>query len=1524
MFSEIVMAKLDKWEDRLLDLGKRNKLINYKDSKVNTLEVVFPNVQTVYSVFTGEKPSLNVVDIDDIVQKKHLEKAITRDIAANLTDLKANQIALLNRYTPTDKVLKAIDKKAKETILERGINVLYLAVGFVWWKEEGNNSYYKAPLILVPITIKKESISAPTVIEQYEDEVIINPTLCYKLAVEKNIKLPVLEDGEDLEEYLVKVAKTVAVLGWKTTKEMRIGLFSFLKMNMYLDIKNNADHILQNKNVLTLLGERQVNEKENIAMAEEVKNSDLVLHNVVDADSSQIDAIKMAKQGLSFVLQGPPGTGKSQTITNIIAECLYDGKKILFVSEKLAALNVVYNNLKKAELDDFCLELHSYKTNKKEVIAELNRILNKPKTTVPVKALEELTTLNTVKEKLDEYATKLHETTPTIEVSPFRVFCEVAGLDNVKEIEFIVKNIENKGMDHLTRSVALIERYVEYTKSIGVNYKKNEWYGYIDTDTSYTHQITLKQHLISALGALTDLRKVRKEITSAVPLQILNVRGLELLRKLFALVSNMKFLSPTIFSKKELDRFIVDTAECKELAGKILALKGELDEQFDENIYKLDGNNLYARYVNLYGDVFRDLKRGYNKDKTDIILCLKPDKKLNYKHTVYYLEKLKEMQGLEAKYKEKEGFIKDILGEFYKGYQTDFDYAIKKGNDIKNFYSQGIDLSPLSNFAEGEFDELKYSMAIWSTKLGKVLNLNMQHFEFLEECFDKAIFNLKVEYLEKVIEKLSRCSGNIGELENWVLFYKLLEEAKQLDVLTFIDTAREKNVKAETMPSLYALLFYKQWAYQIFSESEVLSELDRVSHDKCVKLFKDKDELTFEISKAQINAKLSAMRPNVEAMAPGSQVAVLVREQEKQRKQMPVRMLLSRIPELILTLKPCFLMSPLSVSTFLDTDIEFDLVIFDEASQIFPEDALGAIYRAKQVIVVGDSKQMPPSNFFTASIGEEDFSEEDYNEDVEDFESILDLCTTAFSQNRLKWHYRSKTEDLIAFSNKNYYNGELVTFPSALKKNKNFGVDFYYVQGGVFDRKTKTNLIEAEQVANMVIDDLRKFPNRSLGVVAFSQSQQEVIERIIARKRDENKLLDKLFDQNQKEPFFVKNLETVQGDERDTIIFSVGYARDNSGKFFHNFGPLNRVGGERRLNVAVTRAKYNVKLVASIKYYDIDLNKTAAEGARLLREYLDYAENKAVALERNVRQRKSPVRDSAIVSEIYDFLTSAGYVVEKNVGSSSYKIDLAVKHPTLNKYVLAIECDGQTYLQSKSTRDRDRLRESVLEKLGWQYYRVWSTDWFRNNKVEKRRLLTVTKDAVTKMGLKDGAKGENKNASQKPTQNTLIIYKEYEQEPINKATYDGKYSNLICKIIIKEAPVSEEWIMKRTAVLFDKTFVTKAVKDSFNESLGKIKGITRKGGFIYKTSQGTFELRVPKKGEQRDIRYIAPEELAAGIEMVVKQNIEVTKDDLFKNIAQNLGYSRAGDVVTMQLEKALQLLKKAGKVSEKGNLITLK
>ena len=307
----------------------------------------------------------------------------------------------------------------------------------------------------------------------------------------------------------------------------------------------------------------------------------------------------------------------------------------------------------------------------------------------------------------------------------------------------------------------------------------------------------------------------------------------------------------------------------------------------------------------------------------------------------------------------------------------------------------------------------------------------------------------------------------------------------------------------------------------------------------------------------------------------------------------------------------------------------------------------------------------------------------------------------------MKWHYRSRYEQLITFSNKNFYDNTLVTFPSSTIDHEGIGVDYYYVDG-LFDRKSHTNRKEAEFIVDLIYKNIDEYPNRSLGVVAFSVAQQDLIERLLSKRRQEDSSKEWFFkrDDEHKEPFFVKNLETVQGDERDTIIFSVAYGMDEQGRLLHNFGPLNRAGGERRLNVAVTRAKDNVQLVSSMHASDIDLSRTSAEGARLLREYLDYAENGDVALDRSISVNPFEQFDSEFEMDVCDFLRDHGFTVDTQVGCSGFRIDLGLKKPNSSDYVLAIECDGATYHSSKNARDRDRLRQEILERMGWRFYRI--------------------------------------------------------------------------------------------------------------------------------------------------------------------------------------------------------------------------
>lgn len=619
-------------------------------------------------------------------------------------------------------------------------------------------------------------------------------------------------------------------------------------------------------------------------------------------------------------------------------------------------------------------------------------------------------------------------------------------------------------------------------------------------------------------------------------------------------------------------------------------------------------------------------------------------------------------------------------------------------------------------------------------------------------------------------------------------------------------------------------------------------------------------------------------------------------------------------------------MSPLSVSTFLAPgSVEFDVVVFDEASQIFPQDAIGAIYRAKQLIVVGDSKQMPPSNFFNTTVEADDNDEE--TGDVTDFESILDLCSTSMRQLRLRWHYRSRYEQLITFSNKNFYDNDLVTFPSSKADAPGIGVDYYHVDG-IFDRKSHTNRKEAEFIVDLIYQNIEKYPNRSLGVVAFSVAQQDLIDKLLSKRRQATPEKEYFFKSDVNEPFFIKNLETVQGDERDTILFSIAYGMDGDGRLLHNFGPLNRAGGERRLNVAVTRAKCNVQLVSSMHYTDIDLKRTSSEGAKLLREYLDYAENGSIALERTISVSPFEQFDSDFELEVCEFLRSQGFTVDTQVGCSGFRIDLGLRLPNSSDYVLAIECDGATYHSSKNARDRDRLRQEILERMGWKFYRIWSTDWFKNKSVEKQRLLEIATEAV-----KNPTKVEAKpiEPPQIETFEEVAVEKHFEFPPYKAANIDAMgtaylprdFLGMIRAILEVEAPLSEDLLLKRIVGFFGRTKVTSVVQRAYEQQMFgcQRRGIIRKDGFLYLNNDKEIRFRGP--GDiQRDIKQIAPEELAVGMLEILNQNVSADKNGLYRSLAMQCGVSRVGKAVNESMDAALEILK--DRVNIDGDMISIK
>ena len=437
----------DKWCEKLLDTGKGNRLINYKESKARTVSIIIPDSQDVFEM-VSQGQTIAFYDIDGYIErlKQRTDKDMLDEVLASLTKdklindisrlLKKHEVLSYKKDIPLKKVLKNLRKIATTSLNEKGINILYMAFGFLTWKEkEAPFETFTSPLVLIPIKMESDAVNRTHTITQYEDEYSVNPTLMYKFKSEYDITLPDFRDEaheeESLVEYLARLAKFVEPLGWTVSEGTAISTFSFLKLNMYKDLKENEAAVLKNTTVRYLLNiESPKDIIGDIDMDAYFKESkELNLQNVVDADSSQMSAIVQAKQGKSFVLQGPPGTGKSQTITNLIAEFLHDKKKILFVSEKLAALNIVYNNMKKAGLSDFCLELHSNKVNKKDVIAELYRVLNSNKKSVDVSANDELRELKTSKDSLDKYATTIHTVVDKVNKTPYEIINELSYIN---------------------------------------------------------------------------------------------------------------------------------------------------------------------------------------------------------------------------------------------------------------------------------------------------------------------------------------------------------------------------------------------------------------------------------------------------------------------------------------------------------------------------------------------------------------------------------------------------------------------------------------------------------------------------------------------------------------------------------------------------------------------------------------------------------------------------------------------------------------------------------------------------------------------------------------------------------------------------------------------------------------------------------------------------------------------------------------------------------------------------------------
>jgi hypothetical protein len=928
----------------------------------------------------------------------------------------------------------------------------------------------------------------------------------------------------------------------------------------------------------------------------------------------------------------------------------------------------------------------------------------------------------------------------------------------------------------------------------------------------------------------------------------------------------------------------------------------------------------------------------------EILKTNKSEKPKNFKQLISDLKDAENVRKKEAEIVEKTEILQGNFGSRFQGLETRWDHILSVLDWTRQLQAL-FGLCPIPGlFAVVVSQGAKAAPS--NDEIIRLRNETLKTLESLESRFETELTyqnqRLQELNLEDAQNKLEWFKERVDDLQIWVDFKELKHLFSLRGFSDFFNALTKSNPPSSQLTDILHKGIYQEWIDQLYKEDPTLGEFRKEKHEQLINEFKELDQELIRLSPNRVIEKANSRKPqDILIQANDSEVNTLLREAAKKRRLMPIRNLLQRIPHLLFRLKPCLLMSPMSVSQFLPPELmKFDVIVFDEASQIVPEDAIGTIYRGKTIIVAGDNKQLPPTSFFQKSLLENIDWDEIGDEDVEVFDSILDECAgIGLPVKTLRWHYRSKHEELIVFSNHTFYNDTLITFPSAIAKDETLGLKLVHVPDGVYDRGgRRDNPREAEVVANLVFEHFAKYPNKTLGVVTFSIAQMDAVEEAIDRNRRQQPEWEHFFKEDRLEGFFVKNLENVQGDERDVIILSLGYGYDANGNITMNFGPVNKAGGERRLNVAVTRARERTILVTSIKASDIDLESARSEGTKILHDYLEYGE-KGPAILRTVNLGKDEYL-SPTEKTVAAVLNDLGYTVVSQVGCSLCPINMGVVDPhNSGSYLSGIEFDGSTYQKSSSARDRDRLREQVLKMLGWRIYRVWSPTWVARRESEVRKLSSflkeinepkLEKEISSKVIGLDEAENDDNNFSEKvdirkvqfgSIEKIWTPYKVHKLgEAFNPALEEISFRNkirakdntfcfpenrslqsrLLEKLIQEEGPIHFDYAVRRLASAWKlrKTpKIVQTVKEALNLLLVSRKVIV-KGSFLWPQGLQDVIVRIPVPGipqSKRKPQHIPPEEIETAMKTITHYALSISSESLITETAKVFGFNRLGE-----------------------------
>ncbi len=1407
--------QINAWKARLLDLSTRHYLLALPSRHTDghsvpqmPIPLLNPRLTRIFEVLVRQHRRLTFAPLEDRDVVDHSAPLDLSDETLSATGsltqvpVSGQTDDLVADLLPDDRqqTLYHLHLHANTLLAEQGINVLFVVLGVLEWydptmPEQAN----RAPLLLLPVELHATSGEQQYALRLLDDAIVMNPILKHRLAHAYDLTLPELPEDIaqlDLAALLAQITElVVGYAGWRVLPRALLGMFSFLDLMLYQDLEHLTERAVTHP-LLKLLASETTAPDPLVLPALDHRPPQQCFQ-VLDADASQQAAIAAALAGESFVLLGAPGTGKSQTIVNMIAECLAGGKRVLFVSEKIAALQTVYERLRQCGLAEFCLELYGRKANQILTAPDVRSDPIDPPAAVDFPYAE----LTAVRDQLNAYAQALHTPFGALGLTAHTVYAYLNALRDVPDCTVPMIDSITCTSEQLAAIDTLLVR-LEQRRELLQTLAANPWYGCTVTTSSFTERGRIRNHVRSLITALKELQPAATAVADL--LQLPAPTGLTATRALSALVTLLCAPYATSLwlgaDSATIQDLQFDIADARQSYMAMAEIEVELElryhvgtlAQAHQTLIALDVQGMLARFSGPYASRMRYLHPGYYRDLAALRAVAKPGTRLNYATALADLRLAARLRTLQQRLEANLPNLIARSGKLFAGRRTDWDryeaicawtLDVLAQQQVLVGQAQGaFPTTYISEIADLPLVERELLLAPAARVAAVLARCERMLSDFaalfsppatLADSFSALLApapDVSATVDTSVVSKVSPPAGTGGglpgagghpplrspaallerlpELDAWWEFCELRRQAEPLGLASYLDHLGQNGSAAQQPRRVFYKRFYQGWLEAAATRLPPLRDFQRDRYTELVERFRQLD--AGQISAAQTRLRRMLLeRRAAHGPTDARRGAAPLMPHAARGGQWAVRSaaVLENLA-LVAQHKPCLLLNPRQVAQWLDPDaLQFDLVIFDEASQICVEHALSAILRSQAMVIVGDTQQLAPAGFSAAGCMDA------IHEPAAAFmvadcpSSILEAGIAAgLPVRRLCWHYRSRHEALIAFANEQWYDGGLVTFPSAAASAYQ-GIVFEYVAEDEYDRHgTGANLREASRVVDLVCAHARANPERSLGVVTFGLAQQVAIVRELERRCIADATLAALFDAARAEPCFVKHVTHVQGDERDVIIISPGYGRDAQGRVRTTptgmaFAPLNQPGGERYLNVAITRAREQIYLVTALRAEDINLGHTSHPGLRLFQAYLAYAQTRTPApIRASMGERRSVaggqkpmvrheqhatlLEARPIVDDLAQALQQHGLGVERQPGQFAARLALAIRDPLQPEcYVLGIEGDGADYRDALTARDRERLWSQVLTVRGWRIERVWSAAWLAASAAEIARLV---------------------------------------------------------------------------------------------------------------------------------------------------------------------------------------------------------